>query len=131
MIFESIKMVFKVFRTNKLRTFLTMLGIIIGIFAITIIFAISSATQESITGELSDINFSEINVQIMGTMNEDGQFVMNFPKSELLKLKDEECIKTVSEIKNYSFKEMDKILEEESSDTGMFNEGSQLIRNRI
>lgn len=53
MIWESIKMVFKVFKTNKLRTFLTMLGIIIGIFAITVIFAISNATKESVTGELS------------------------------------------------------------------------------
>jgi putative ABC transport system permease protein len=72
MIWESIKMVFKVFKTNKMRTFLTMLGIIIGIFAITIIFAISSATQESVKSELNGLNMTAINVEIYGTFMEDG-----------------------------------------------------------
>ena len=70
MIWESIKMVFKVFKTNKLRTFLTMLGIIIGIFAITIIFAISSATQDSVKGELSEIDMAAINVEIYGSFDD-------------------------------------------------------------
>ena len=40
MIIESIKNVLLEFKINKLRTFLTMLGIIVGIFSITIIFTL-------------------------------------------------------------------------------------------
>lgn len=107
MIYESIKMVFKVFKTNKLRTFLTMLGIIIGIFAITIIFAISSATKESVYSELSNLDFSSINVSIYGTYIDD-EVVINFPKSELYDLRKEDCIKSISETATYSYKELEK-----------------------
>lgn len=107
MIYESIKMVFKVFKTNKLRTFLTMLGIIIGIFAITIIFAISSATKESVYSELSDLDFSSINVSIYGTYVDD-KMVINFPKSEMYDLRKEDCIKSISETATYSYKELEK-----------------------
>ena len=47
MILESIKTVFKVFKTNKMRTFLTMLGMIIGIFSITIRLSLSDSTKKS------------------------------------------------------------------------------------
>lgn len=53
MIIESIKTVFKVFKTNKMRTFLTMLGMIIGIFSITIILSLSDSTKKSMTDSMS------------------------------------------------------------------------------
>lgn len=53
MIFESIKTVLKVFKTNKMRTFLTMLGMIIGIFSITIIFSLSDSTKQIMSDSLS------------------------------------------------------------------------------
>ena len=120
MIWESIKMVFKVFKTNKLRTFLTMLGIIIGIFAITIIFAISSATQDSVKGELSGIDMTAINVQIYGTFNEDGTQTINFPSEEMFELRSEDVIESVSEIKTYTFKELEKRVNSTEIDTDMF-----------
>jgi putative ABC transport system permease protein len=119
MIWESIKMVFKVFKTNKLRTFLTMLGIIIGIFAITIIFAISSATKDSVYSELDGLNMSAINVEVYGTYIDEDETIINLPSNELLKLKDEECIKVVSEIKNYTFKELEKKLNNEDSEVSI------------
>lgn len=45
MIIESIKNVLLEFKINKLRTFLTMLGIIVGIFSITIIFTLTNSTK--------------------------------------------------------------------------------------
>ena len=120
MIWESIKMVFKVFKTNKLRTFLTMLGIIIGIFAITIIFAISSATQDSVKGELAGIDMTAINVQIYGTFNEDGTQIINFPSEEMFELRSEDVIESVSEIKTYTFKELEKRVNSTEIDTDMF-----------
>ena len=53
MILESIKTVFKVFKTNKMRTFLTMLGMIIGIFSITIILSLSDSTKRSMSNSIS------------------------------------------------------------------------------
>lgn len=110
MIYESIKMVFKVFKTNKLRTFLTMLGIIIGIFSITIIFAISSATKQTVNSELAAIDFSEISVEVYGTYIDD-QVVINIPESEIKNLELEECIESVYQNKVYEYKEMMKKIE--------------------
>ncbi|MBR2289305.1 MAG: ABC transporter permease [Clostridia bacterium] len=120
MIWESIKMVFKVFRTNKLRTFLTMLGIIIGIFAITVIFAISSATQASVKGEFAGLDMASITVQINGTYNEDGTQTINFPSEEMFALRNEKVIESVSEIKSYTFKELEKRVNSYESETDMF-----------
>lgn len=53
---ESIKTVLKVFKINKMRTFLTMLGMIIGIFSITIIFSLSDSTKKIVSNELSMIS---------------------------------------------------------------------------
>lgn len=62
MIFESIKMVFKIFKTNKLRTFLTMIGMIIGVLSVVIILAISNAAKESVAQDLESLNNSIVNV---------------------------------------------------------------------
>lgn len=112
MIYESIKMVFKVFKTNKMRTFLTMLGIIIGIFSITIIFAISSATNESITKSLASFDTSMIQVFVYGTFVDDEQ-VISIPSYEIANLKNEDCIEAVLESKTYSYKEMEKKFEKQ------------------
>lgn len=112
-------MVFKVFKTNKLRTFLTMLGIIIGIFAITIIFSISNATQESVKGEFEGIDLSVINVTVMGTTDEEGETYINFPEQEMFDLVNDSAIKTVSIVKTYPFKELEKKL---SSNEEMYYE---------
>ncbi len=56
MIFEAIKTSLKVFKTNKLRTFLTMLGIIIGIFSISIIFAISNGAKKYMVDTISSMD---------------------------------------------------------------------------
>ena len=118
MIYESIKMVFKVFRTNKLRTFLTMLGIIIGIFSITIIFAISTATQNSLTSQLSFLeDTSKIRVSISGTYDEEtGKSIINIPSSEIFCLEEDENIKAVNELVTYEYKELNKVLEKESDE---------------
>ena len=100
MIFESIKMVLKVFKTNKLRTFLTMLGIIIGIFSIAIIFTISDATKESVYNELSQFDTSTIELQFnlynLGYTGFNASLNSYIPREEILKLK--ETSKNISAI---------------------------------
>lgn len=126
MIYESIKMVFKVFKTNKMRTFLTMLGIIIGIFSITIIFSISSATKKSINSQLEAFDFSEIPVQVYGSYIDD-EIVINIPNSEILALKEEECIEAVYQNKSYEYKEILKQMEKTNSDETFFMEYPQCV----
>ncbi len=119
MIYESIKMVFKVFKTNKLRTFLTMLGIIIGIFSITIIFAISTATQHSLTSQLSFLDdTSKIKVSITGSFDEEtGTNIINIPSSEIFALEKDENIKKVDELVTYSYKEVDEMRQKEAEES--------------
>ena len=62
MVIESIKMVFKVFINNKLRTVLTMLGIYIGIVSIVLILSLSDATKQTIKKELSNVENSIITI---------------------------------------------------------------------
>ena len=64
MVFEAIKTSLKVLRTNKLRTFLTMLGIIIGIFSISIIFAISNGAKKYMVESISNIDDNYVLVDI-------------------------------------------------------------------
>jgi len=64
MIIESIKTSFKVLTTNKLRTILTMLGIVIGIFSVSIIFSISTGTRKSMKDSFSDFEQDTINVLV-------------------------------------------------------------------
>jgi len=117
-IYESVKMVFKVFKTNKLRTFLTMLGIIIGIFSITIIFAISTATQNSITSQLSFLeDTSKIKVSITGSYDEEtGESIINIPSSEIFALEKEDNIKKVDELVTYGYKEIDELAQNDSDE---------------
>jgi putative ABC transport system permease protein len=117
MIYESIKMVFKVFKTNKMRTFLTMLGIIIGIFSITVIFTISSATQDSLKNQLSFLTDSTmINVSITGTYDEEsGKYLINIPSSEMQKLSENENIESVTETFSTDYAELNKLLDTDTS----------------
>ncbi len=109
MIYESIKMVLKVFKTNKMRTFLTMLGIIIGIFSITMIFSISAATQKAMYSELEDLDTSVIMLSIWGTITEDGEQIIPISKNEILQLKEtSEHIEKVAVAKEFTFQEIEE-----------------------
>ncbi len=67
MLKESIRMSWKNICGNKMRTFLTMLGIIIGVTAIiALITTVSSATNE-ITSQFSALGAGKISVTIYGT----------------------------------------------------------------
>ena len=67
MLKESIRMSWKNICGNKMRTFLTMLGIIIGVTAIiALITTVSSATNE-ITSQFSALGAGKVSVTIYGT----------------------------------------------------------------
>ena len=64
MIFQSIKMALKSIKTNKLRSFLTMLGIIIGVFALVVLVSLVSGATSAITDSISGIGNDLISVNL-------------------------------------------------------------------
>ena len=62
MIFETIKIAFQSLYSNKLRTLLSMLGIIIGVSAVIAVVSIASGSQAQITSQISDLGSNLINI---------------------------------------------------------------------
>ena len=62
MILETIKIAFSSLNANKLRTLLSMLGIIIGVGAVIAIVSIASGSQEQITAQISDLGSNLITI---------------------------------------------------------------------
>ena len=60
---ESLKMAISSIKSNKMRSFLTMLGIIIGISSVITIVSLGQGGQNSITGKLNSIGATTVNVR--------------------------------------------------------------------
>lgn len=80
-IFESFQSAFQSVRANKLRSFLTMLGIIIGISSVITIVSIGDGAKNFIAGEFADIGTNLINLKVNSsiedTVEERDFFTMN------------------------------------------------------
>lgn len=74
-ILESIKMAYKSVMANKMRAFLTMLGIIIGISSVITIVSLGQGGQEAITGEFEKIGVSSIRVSVDATKAQDTDYI--------------------------------------------------------
>ena len=64
MFFQSVKMAWHAVTVNKLRTFLTMLGIIIGVVALIVLVSIADGATNSVTDEISGMGSSYLTVSI-------------------------------------------------------------------
>ena len=64
MFFQSVKMAWHAVTVNKLRTFLTMLGIIIGVVALIVLVSIADGATSSVTDEISGMGSSYLTVTI-------------------------------------------------------------------
>ena len=92
--FESFLQALESLKANKLRSILTMLGVIMGVFSIITIMAIGNATERYI-----DSQFERIGANLLQI----GYKSLNADSSEWLKLEDFETIKKAApEIKNIS-----------------------------
>lgn len=69
---ESVKIAFQSLVANKLRAFLTMLGIIIGVGAVVAMMSIGYGTQDSVIGSIQDIG-SNIIIAVPGNREEQQQ----------------------------------------------------------
>lgn len=69
MIGQSFKMAWKSIRSNKMRSFLTMLGIIIGVFALVVLVSLVSGASNTITDAVSSIGTNLISVTVTDDHN--------------------------------------------------------------
>ena len=66
MIYETVRQAFQNIWSNKFRTFLTMLGIIIGVMAVIVIVGLGNGMTQSIKDSFSDMGTNILSVNIMG-----------------------------------------------------------------
>ena len=64
MLYENIRMAVTALRMNKLRTFLTMLGIIIGIASVIAILTISNGMSKSVMDSMGNMGANNINIYV-------------------------------------------------------------------
>lgn len=64
MIFQSIKMAWSSIASNKMRTFLTMLGIIIGVASLIVLVSIADGATGSVTDQISSMGTNLLTVSI-------------------------------------------------------------------
>lgn len=72
MLFESIKMSWENIIHNKLRSFLTMLGIVIGVASIIALITIVQGAKNSISDQVSSLGVNKITINAMGTPLKEG-----------------------------------------------------------
>lgn len=70
---ESFKMALDAIRANKMRSFLTMLGIIIGIAAVIAILAIGNGATTRITGTFNDLGATTVSLSASNNASNDEQ----------------------------------------------------------
>jgi putative ABC transport system permease protein len=94
-----IKSAFKTIKQNKFRTFLTMLGIIIGVTSVIIMLAIGQGSKESIQENISSMGSNLIMVH--PGSEKQGGLIMDRSLSQTLKLEDYEALKSKNEYIKY------------------------------
>ena len=88
---ESLKMSWKNIVHNKMRSFLTVLGIVIGVAAIIALITIVQGVTNEVTSEFSAMGTNTLSVQIKGTALKSG-----LNEKELEQLEEIEGIEGIS-----------------------------------
>jgi putative ABC transport system permease protein len=63
-ILQAVRMAFSAIRDNKMRSFLTMLGVIIGVLAVTTLVSIGQSAMGSVTSQIESLGTNRITVSI-------------------------------------------------------------------
>ncbi|MDF0709082.1 ABC transporter permease [Flagellimonas okinawensis] len=98
-ILNLIKIALKAIVLNKMRTLLTMLGIIIGVASVIAMLAIGEGSKQSIRDEISSMGSNMINIRPGADMR--GGVRMNPSEMQSLKLKDYEALKKEASLLAY------------------------------
>lgn len=81
---ENFKMAFDSIKSNKMRSFLTMLGIIIGISSVITIVSLGAGGQHTITGEFEKIGSATVNVKVNSSKAQVNDYI-NFDDARVIK----------------------------------------------
>lgn len=92
MVFQSLKMAWSAILSNKMRSFLTMLGIIIGVVSLVVLVSIVSGTTDSVTEQINSMGTNLLTVRI----TDDKENPMKL--SELSEIADDEAIDEVAPV---------------------------------
>ena len=113
-LFQTISMAFKAISGNKIRAFLTMLGVIIGVMSVIVLVSIGQGTTASITDSISSMGTNLLTVSIQsrrvgmgmpgmgggrnsgGSSGSKGTVILKL--DEILKLEDDKSIAYVSPV---------------------------------
>jgi len=74
-LFENFKMALDSIKANKLRSFLTMLGIIIGISSVITIVSLGQGGQSTITGEFEKLGAATVNIKVDSSKASQGDYI--------------------------------------------------------
>jgi len=96
-ILQALKLGIKGITSNKLRSFLTMLGIIIGVAAVIILVSVATGTTQSITDRISSMGTNLLMVNIRGRGN-----ISNLTEAELNKWMEKDGVKYLAPVINSS-----------------------------
>lgn len=91
---DLMKIALKALKKSRIRTFLTMLGIIIGVAAVITMMAIGQGSKQSIRSSLSGMGSNMINV--MPVMNEPGSVRLQGSSMQTLKQEDADAIRNLN-----------------------------------
>jgi putative ABC transport system permease protein len=89
--FESFRIAVESLRSNKLRTLLTMLGIIIGVWSVVSLLSIGNGARQTITDQIRSIGTNLLTV-VPGTRQSDGPPQVN-PNAQSLTLDDVDTLR--------------------------------------
>ena len=103
---ETVRMAFKAIWGNKVRSFLTMLGVIIGVMSVTVLMAIGQGTTSSVTDSISSMGTNMLSVTIQtrrfgfgmnkSSRSSSAKGTVILKAEDVLALKDNEYIQYVS-----------------------------------
>ncbi len=96
-ILQALKMGFSGIAGNKLRSILTMLGIIIGVAAVIVLVSLATGTTQSITDRISSMGSNLLTVNIRGRGNEG-----SLTQAEMNKWQEEEGVQYLAPVINSS-----------------------------
>ncbi|WP_163655581.1 ABC transporter permease [Listeria sp. PSOL-1] len=90
-VLQSMKMAFKQLRASKLRSFLTMLGIIIGVASVILLVSLGNGLSAKVNGQMGDLGSNLVTVVNSSTNPND-----KFTYDEVMKYRNIDGVKSVS-----------------------------------
>ncbi len=111
--FESFKSAIYSVKANKMRSFLTMLGIIIGISSVITIVSIGQGGKKAITGQFENLGMNVINIKVKTRDSDvESRDYLTLRDAEAIKSKIPEVTNTIPYIEGYGYFKNDKIKKE-------------------